>query len=461
LTLNKKETNPRIARWVLEMQNYDYILEHRSGSRMTHVDALSRQIFVVEDNSFDRNLALCQSDDPKIAKIQAELQRSENKLFEMRNGLVYRKRQGQILFYVPSMLESNIIYKYHNEMSHVGVEKTVRNILNSYWLPEMKAKVEKHIRRCLKCIAFTPSSGKSEGFLQNLPKGDKPFTTLHIDHLAPISRTHSQKRKYRYIFLVVDAFSKFVKLYAVKSTNASEVIKCLKSYFEHYSRPLCIISDRGSCFTSCEFEEFIKMHNMQHIKIATASPQANGQVERINRTILPMIAKLADERSVQWHCVLEDVEFACNNTISKATNECPSVLLFGIQQRGKVVDELRDALELSERNVTPRDLPDLRKRAMERIQQNQNTNKRIYDRKRKVAREYKMGDKVMIKNFDNSVGVSQKMIPRFKGPYQVERVLRNNRYIVKDIDGFQLTQTPYRGTWEAANIRPWKLKSDE
>jgi len=243
LTLNKKETNPRIARWVLEMQNYDYILEHRSGSRMTHVDALSRQIFVVEDNSFDRNLALCQSDDPKIAKIQAELQRSENKLFEMRNGLIYRKRQGQILFYVPSMLESNIIYKYHNEMSHVGVEKTVRNILNSYWFPEIKAKVEKHIRSCLKCIAFTPSSGKPEGFLQNLPKGDKPFTTLHIDHLAPISRTHSQKRKYRYIFLVVDAFSKFVKLYAVKSTNASEVIKYLKSYFEHYSRPLCIISD--------------------------------------------------------------------------------------------------------------------------------------------------------------------------------------------------------------------------
>jgi len=179
------------------MQNYDYTLEHRSGSRMTYVDVLSRQIFVVEDNFFDRNLALCQSDDPTIAKIQAELQRSENKLFKMRNRLVYRKRQGQILFYVPSVLESNIIYKssYHNEMSHVGVEKTVRNILNSYWFPEMKAKVERHIN-CLKCIAFTPSSGKSERFLQNLLKGDKPFTTLHIDHLAPISRTHSQKRKY-------------------------------------------------------------------------------------------------------------------------------------------------------------------------------------------------------------------------------------------------------------------------
>jgi len=81
----------------------------------------------------------------------------------------------------------------------------------------------------------------------------------------------------------------------------------------------------------------------EHIKIATASPQANGQVEKINRTILPMIAKLADERSVQWHCVLGDVEFACNNTISKTANECPSILLFGMQQRDKVVDELRDA----------------------------------------------------------------------------------------------------------------------
>lgn len=52
----------------------------------------------------------------------------------------------------------------------------------------------------------------------------------------------------------------------------------------NYSRPLRIISDRGTSFTSREFEEFIKEQNIKHIKIATASPQANGQVERINRT---------------------------------------------------------------------------------------------------------------------------------------------------------------------------------
>lgn len=96
---------------------------------MLHVDALSRQIFVIEDNSFDRNLALCQGDDPVITKIQKELECSEHKFYEMRNGLVYKKHQGQILFYVPAVLENSVIYKYHNEMSHVGVEKTDRNIM--------------------------------------------------------------------------------------------------------------------------------------------------------------------------------------------------------------------------------------------------------------------------------------------------------------------------------------------
>lgn len=37
MTLNKKEINPRIARWALE-QNYDYKTEHRPGKRMQHVD---------------------------------------------------------------------------------------------------------------------------------------------------------------------------------------------------------------------------------------------------------------------------------------------------------------------------------------------------------------------------------------------------------------------------------------
>ncbi|GFU77951.1 transposon Ty3-I Gag-Pol polyprotein [Trichonephila clavipes] len=40
-TLSKKELNPRIARWVLYLQEFNYTIEHRTGSKMAHVDALS------------------------------------------------------------------------------------------------------------------------------------------------------------------------------------------------------------------------------------------------------------------------------------------------------------------------------------------------------------------------------------------------------------------------------------
>ncbi|KAK9739166.1 RNase H-like domain found in reverse transcriptase [Popillia japonica] len=38
----KKDINPRIMRWSLVLQNYNYSLEHKRGNLMQHVDALSR-----------------------------------------------------------------------------------------------------------------------------------------------------------------------------------------------------------------------------------------------------------------------------------------------------------------------------------------------------------------------------------------------------------------------------------
>ncbi|CAK9834248.1 Transposon Tf2-9 polyprotein [Anthophora retusa] len=91
MTLNKREINPRIARWALELQNFNYEVEHRPGARMAHADALSRatNILVVEGNSFELNLALLQNRDPEISKIRDKLEKQEDGFFEMRNGLVY------------------------------------------------------------------------------------------------------------------------------------------------------------------------------------------------------------------------------------------------------------------------------------------------------------------------------------------------------------------------------------
>jgi len=124
--LEKRDMNPRIARWSLELQNYNFKIVHCSLTRMGHVDALSRSfaILLVEDNPFEWNLSICQGKDPKISAIASRLERTEDPYYEMRNGIVYKKQGERLLFVVPESIEKLVLFKYHNEMGHVGVEKT-------------------------------------------------------------------------------------------------------------------------------------------------------------------------------------------------------------------------------------------------------------------------------------------------------------------------------------------------
>jgi len=118
LTLNRIKLSPRIARWAFELLEYDFELVHKSGKLMQHVDALSRNtnIMVVETNSFEDNLIICQAKDEKLKDVRRKLENEEDKMFEMRNGVIYRKsNNGMLLFCVPEEMEEKILYKYHND----------------------------------------------------------------------------------------------------------------------------------------------------------------------------------------------------------------------------------------------------------------------------------------------------------------------------------------------------------
>jgi len=373
---------------------------------MKHVDALSRSfaILVVEDNPFEWNLTISQQRDPFIKEIAQRLEKTNDPQYEMRNGLIYKKKENELLFVIPAKMEKNVLFHYHNEMGHVGVEKMIESIRRTYWIPRIKEKCEEHVRQCLKCISFEPMSGKREGYLHPIPKGSAPFNTLHIDHFGPVDHRVAAKK---FVFLIIDAFTKFVRLYSTKTTNAKEAMTYLSHYFQNYSRPRVIISDRGSAFTSHEFEE----------------------VERVNRILSPMLAKLSDnENGRQWYKMLEQTEFAINNTVNRSTGKTPCQLLFGADQRGPVIDGLKemvteksynDSQNPEVRHDNSQSLEKIRTKAAEKISKSQASQKENYDKKRKSPRKYNKGKLVMIKNFDNTPGISKKLIPRFRGPYEI------------------------------------------
>lgn len=453
-TLSHRNSSAKIARWALKLESYNYTIKHRPGTAMNHVDALSRVYAIVDNEDLDFQLSVAQNRDPEVLKIRSELESNEMDGYILSDGLVFRKSpSGKLQLYVPAEMVNNIIKFVHEKIGHQAVNKCCQQLQKHYWFPHMKNSVQNFIQNCIKCIMYSaPTRSKQQRNLYNIPKKPIPFDTLHIDHIGPLPTVTSKKK---HLLVVIDSFTKFVKLYPARSTSSREACLALENYFQNYSRPRRIISDRGTCFTSQEFKNFLENRNVEHIKTASASPQANGQVERVNRVLRPALSKLSEGNyHSDWYLQLPKIEYALNNTVHSSTEVTPSVLLFGTEQRGPLVDELCEYLANKEpANDTARS--ELWNLASENINQSQEYNLQHFSRTHLPATEFTEGEFVVIKNVDTTAGLNKKLIPLYKGPYVIAKKLPNDRYMVRDIDGCQVTQMPYRGILEANKLKRW------
>lgn len=457
LTLNKKVINPRIARWALELENFEYKVRHRKGEQMAHVDALSRvlPVGVVDGSDIDLNIQISQSRDKVINELKDKLENQDVSVsgYVLENGLVFRvndKNRRQL--YVPAEWESNVMRLVHEKYGHVGIEKCIMQIQKNYWFPYMREKLNKFIRNCLKCIYYSPDSRSNRRNLYSIKKVPEPFHTIHIDHFGPLP---SLKSKRKHVLAVVDSFTKFVKLYAVNGTSTKESWCALKKYFEAYSRPVRIYSDKGTCFTSAEFKRCLEEFNIKHVEASVASPQSNGQVERVNRVLKTMTAKMTEPIDhSDWVKQLSNVEFSLNNTVHCTTKQTPSKMLFGVEQRGENIDELTEYLQDCY-GEEYKNLNEIRSQAQEAIQKSQLYNQKYFEEHHKPAKEFKKGDLVMIKHVDSTVGKNKKFNIKYRGPYVVRKCVGNDRYHITDVENCQLTQMPYDNIIDASRMRLW------
>lgn len=195
--------------------------------------------------------------------------------------------------------------------------------------------------------------------------------------------------------------------------------------------------------------------NIVHIKNSVASLQSNGQVERANRVIKAMLAKITDPIDhSDWVQQLSSVEFAVNNTVHCTTKQTPSKLLFGVEQRGRVIDELSEYLRECYGNEYE-DLNEIRGKAQSEIQKSQKYNQKYFDEHHKPAMEFEVGDLVLIKHVDSTPGTNKKFNIKFRGPYCVRKRIGNDRYQVSDVENCQMTQMPYDNIVDSSRMRLW------
>ncbi|KAG5308161.1 TF26 protein, partial [Pseudoatta argentina] len=289
--------------------------------------------------------------------------------------------------------------------------------------------------------------GKQEGFLRNIPKNAIPLETYYIHHLGPIPST---QKSYAHILVVVDVFTKFTWLYPTKSTSAEEVINRLSKQAVIFGNPCQIVSDRGTAFTSKSFKKYCADEKIEHILIATGVPRGNGQVERINRIVIPVLTKLSAPHPETWYKFVDRVQQYINSSMSRSTGLSPFELLIGKNMRLKDDLELKQIIEdetillLQEKRET------LREQAKIAIEKVQKENQRVYNRKRKRPNTYSIGDLVAIKRTQITPG--SKLYPKYLGPYQIIHVLRGDRYVVSKVGEHE---GPRSTTTSSENIKRW------
>jgi hypothetical protein len=302
-TMTKRDLVPRIGRWWLLTQEFDFDVVYRPGTKMVHVDALSRNSIKEKDYEIEEDIHVfhlnlneddwilaAQLKDERCKQFHTILSRTPNgneekkihDKYTLKMNRVYKVTPGGLRWVVPKTARSQIVFYHHDNVGHFGAEKTLDLVKQKYWFPQMNKYIKRYVSCCLACMYNKEPTGKRPGFLHPIPKLDIPMHTLHIDHLGPFV---SSTRRNAYLIVVIDGFTKFVFLKAVRNTKVGPVLKFLDGIFNMFGVTQRIVCDRGSSFTSKCFNDYCKGMNIKVNYNATATPRANGQAERYNRTI--------------------------------------------------------------------------------------------------------------------------------------------------------------------------------
>ena len=121
---------------------------------------------------------------------------------------------------------------------------------------------------------------------------------LHVDFTS-IEETVPlhQEPVIRNVMVMQDHFSKYVIAYVVKDQTARTAAETLRNgYFGLFGAPAYLVSDQGKAFTGHLISNLCELYGVQKLRTLPYHAQTNGQVERMNQTIIRMIGKLEQDK---------------------------------------------------------------------------------------------------------------------------------------------------------------------
>lgn len=337
----------------------------------------------------------------KVEPVEVSLWLREWDRFEFKNGILFRKKQdrGGVLYQLalPVDLRETALMSLHNDMGHLGIERTLDLIRSRFYWPKMAMAVEEKIKTCERCVRRKTPPERAAPLVNIVTS--RPLELVCMDFLS----LEPDQSNTKDILVITDHFTRYAVAIPTRNQKAETVAKCLwDSFLVHYGFPEKLHSDQGPDFASRLIKELCTMAGIHKTRTTPYHPRGNP-VERFNRTLLQMLGTLDDKEKTCWKSFVKPLVHAYNCTRNDSTGFSPYELMFGRQPRlpidlafGLPADESPQSHLSYVRNLKDR-LEESYKIAKENVAKVAARNKRRFD-ERVVASFLEVGDRVLVRN---------------------------------------------------------------
>ena len=373
---------------------------------------------------------------PKDAKLRAYVQGlSENSI--MKKGIVYVKRNGLLRALVPESMKASLLFHSHDSplAGHRSAQETLNKLKEAWYWPSMDAEVEAHCRGCPICLTVNRPPHNQPSPMGKLPIANDFNERVHMDLLGPMPLSQGNK----YLLVMQDAHSKWVELTPLTDKTAEATVNgIMDCWISRHGAPESLVSDQGKEFVNSILAAVCKKLHVAHQTTSAMHPQANGQVERTNSSIISYLRKFLSG-SNEWVPHLASLQFSLNTATHSSMGRTPYMVVYG--RRPKVPLEMTTPDSHPRYSEQPieqrlRNQAAIQKDVIESEEAAWAKQKSRFDAHSRV-KEIKVGDMVYL-NRPHVGKQFQKFQPRFLGPYQVIELRPNDSVVLIRGDGKQL-----------------------
>ena len=166
----------------------------------------------------------------------------------------------------------------------------------------------------------------------------QPITTQRPGELVTmgIVKYPESARGYRYCLVMIDHFTKWLELFALRNQKAETVAKkVFDGWIPRHGAPEQLHHDQGKNLSAKMIEEvrsFVEVWNIRTTPY-TFHPHSDGSSERSIPTVNNMLAKVVAEDQRNWDLYVSSSCFAYNTAVHSCTGYSPSFVEFGRELR--------------------------------------------------------------------------------------------------------------------------------